>query len=463
MPNFGSRPNSDTAVMLAACILAGDLGAAARRGIMRSRTGLVALTIVVLAGAAACTSDSAGRSSAPAAPTTTAADHATHPPGAPVAANASPQQLRAQFEQLLGQHALLAMRLTRSQVSKTADFQQVAEVSLQQNSDALSQLVETAYDDTQGNRFQQLWQGYVSDLSTYASAAASQDASAKQQARAELMAYCDAYGSWLATASNGQVQSDDAVRTARTRVLGLTRQIDAYAARDYSQAYKLERDTYQATFAAGATLTKASVTPTAAAKLDTPPEQLRSAFAMLLGEHMELIIDAQRATFAGSPEFKAAAAQVNANTATLTKAMAGIVGPQKAAEFEAAWANHVEGLLAYTAAVAGNDEAAKTVAKQNLEGFAERLGLYFSDIVKNLLAADPLTEAITAHDAHLINHVDAYAAKDYPKAQQLEREGYLQMLGVANTLVGAIQRTVKSRLPVGGSKTGGGGMACRRR
>jgi hypothetical protein len=46
------------------------------------------------------------------------------------------------------------MRLTRSQVSGTSDFQQVAEASLEQNSDALSQLVEMAYDDTQGGRFQ---------------------------------------------------------------------------------------------------------------------------------------------------------------------------------------------------------------------------------------------------------------------------------------------------------------------
>jgi hypothetical protein len=430
---------------------------------VRLRTGLVALVIVVLAGAVACTSGSAPRSSAPAAPTTTAADHATHSPGAPVAPDASPQQLRAQFEQLLGQHALLAMRLTRSQVAKTSDFEQVAEASLQQNSDALSQLVETAYDDTQGNRFQQLWQGYVSDLSTYASAAASQDASAKQQARAELMAYCDAYGSWLATASNRQIQPDDAVRTARTRVLGLTRQIDAYAARDYSQAYKLERDTYQATFTAGATLTKASVTPTAAAKLDTPPEQLRSAFAMLLGEHMELIIDAQRATFTGAPEFKAAAAQVNANTATLTKAMAGIVGPKKAAEFEAAWANHVEGLLAYSTAVAGNDEAAKETAAQNLSGFGARLALYFSDIVRNQLPVEALTDVLGVHDKHLIDQINAYAADDYAKAEKLQLEGYQQMLGVANTLVDAIQRTVKPQLPVGGSQTGGGGTAQPRR
>jgi hypothetical protein len=118
--------------------------------------------------------------------------------------------------------------------------------------------------------------------------------------------------------------------------------------------------------------------------------------------------------------------------------------------------------MAYTAAVADKDESAKTVATQNLDGFAERLGLYFSDVVRNVLAADPVTEAITAHDQHLINQVDAYAAKDYARAQQLELEGYQQMLGVANTLVTAIQRTVKPQLPVGGSKTGGGGMACRR-
>jgi hypothetical protein len=426
---------------------------------VRSRTGLVALVIVVLAGAVACTSGSAGRSSAPAAPTTTAAHPATHSSSAPVAANASPQQLRAQFEQLLGQHALLAMRLTRSQVSRTSDFQQVAEASLRQNSNALSQLVGTAYDDTQRGRFQQLWQGYVTDLSTYASAAASQDASARQQARADLMAYCDDYGSWLAAASNGQVRSDDAVRTARTRVVGLIKEVDAYAADDYDQAYKIERQAYQNTFTAGATLAKASVTPAAAAKLDAPPERLRSAFAMLLGEHMELIIDAQRATFAGSQEFKAAAAQVNANSATLTQAMGAIVGPKKAAEFQTAWANHVEGLMAYSTAVAGNDEAAKATAAQNLDGFAARLALYFSDIVRNALPVEALTDVLSVHDKHLIDQVNAYAANDYATAQELQLEGYQQMLGVANTLVGAIQKTVQAQQPAGGSLTGGGGTA----
>ncbi|HEX8135415.1 MAG TPA: hypothetical protein VF880_18535 [Actinomycetes bacterium] len=48
-------------------------------------------------------------------------------------------------------------------------------------------------------------------------------------------------------------------------------------------------------------------------------------------------------------------------------------------------------------------------------------------------------------------------------AVQMERDGYQQMLGVANTLVAAIQKTVKPQLPVGGSQTGLGGTAHRRR
>jgi hypothetical protein len=375
----------------------------------------------------------------------------------------SPKQLRAQFEQLLGQHALLAVRQMRSVVAASPEFQRAADASLQTNTDALSRLVASAYGATQADRFRPLWQRHLVDLTSYAKGVAGHDTSAIEAARTALVADANAYGSWLTGASKGRVTAGDAAAAVRMHVQELMDQADAYAGKDYDQAYRIEREAYEHMFTAGTALAKASLTPEVAVGFDTPPEKLRSAFAMLLGEHMELIVDAQQATFAGAPQFKAAAAQVNANTAALTQAMAGMVGPKKAAEFQAAWANHVEGLMAYTAAVAGKDEAAKAAAKQNLDGFAERLALFFSDVVRNVLATDPLTQAITAHDQHLIDQVDAYAAKDYARAQQMELNGYQQMLDVANTLVGAIQRTVKPKLPVGGSKTGGGAMACRRR
>jgi hypothetical protein len=427
------------------------------RGIVRVRAGLTALATVVVVAAVGCTSSGGNDAPAPAAATATTAHHTTTPTA--LAADAPPREVRARFEQLLGQHALLAVRLARSEVAKTPDLQQVVQSSLAANADALHQVVGATFDGAQADRFQQLWKGYTDDLAAYADGAASGDSAGVQEARTALLDSCKDWGAWLDEASGGRVQAAEATKTAQARVTELMDQVDAYATKDYQQAYKLERDAYQRTYGAGTTLAKASLPAKEAADLDAAPEKLRSAFAMLLGEHMELVVDAQRATFAGSSEFEAAAAQVNANTATLAKAMSGIVGPEKAAEFQRAWANHVEGLMAYTAAVADKDEAAKTVAKENLDGFAERLALYFSDVVRNVLTTDPLTEAITAHDAHLINQVDAYAAKDYARAQQAQDEGYQQMLGVANVLVDAVEKVMAAAMPAGGSKTGGGGMA----
>ena len=425
---------------------------------MRVRTGLTALATVVLAAAVGCTSGgNGGARSAAAVATSTTAHHTTTP--AALGPDATPREVRARFEQLLGQHALLAVRQGRSEVAMAPDLKKVVDTSLAANAGALEQLVGVTYDGAQAAKFEQLWKGYTDELASYAQASATGNSTGAQEARAALLAHCEDWGAWLDDASAGRVEAAKATKNAQARVGQLMQQVDAYADRDYAKAYQLERQAYEGTYGTGTTLATASLTTKEAADLAKAPENLRSAFAMLLGEHMELIVDAQRATFAGSPEFDAAAAQVNANTATLTKAMSGIVGPKKAAEFQAAWANHVEGLMAYTAAVAGKDEAAKTVAKENLDGFAERLALYFSDVVRNVLATDPLTDAITAHDAHLINQVDAYAAKDYARAQQVQDEGYTQMVGVANVLVDAIEKVTAADMPAGGSKTGGGGTA----
>jgi hypothetical protein len=418
----------------------------------------MALATVAAVAAAGCTANGGNDAPTPAAATATTAHHHTTTPTA-LAPDATPREVRSRFEQLLGQHALLAMRLARSEVDRTPDLQQVVQSSQAANTNALHQAVGVTFDGAQADRFQQLWKGYTDDLAAYAAGTATGNSAGTQEARNALLESCRDWGAWLDSASGGRVQAADATRSAQARVTELMDQADAYAAKDYRRAYKLERDSYERTYEAGTTLAKASLPAKEAAGLDAAPQQLRSAFAMLLGEHMELVVDAQRATFAGSPEFQAAATQLNANTATLTKAMAGIVGPQKAAEFQRAWANHVEGLMAYTTAVADKDEAAKTVAKENLDGFAERLALFFSDVVRNVLTTEPLTEAITAHDAHLIDQVDAYAAKDYTRAQRSQDEGYQQMVGVANVLVDAIQKVMAEAMPAGGSKTGGGGTA----
>jgi hypothetical protein len=426
------------------------------RGIVRSRIALVAL-VVVLVAAAACTSGKSGQSGAPAAEpsATTAHQHATTAPGT----GASPTQLRAEFEQALGQNSLLVARQMRAVVAGSPELQQAIGASLSENTAELTRLVTAAYDAGQGDRFKELWQRRSDALGAYAEAVAKGDEAAKKEALTALNAYAADHGTWFAKASKGRAQAEASASGVRSHLQELTGQLDAYAARDYAKSYQIERMAFEHSFTAGSTKAAETITPELSLGFDAPPERLRSAFTMLLGEHMQLIIGAQRAALTGAPEFKAAAAQLNANTATITKALGAIVGPQKAAEFQAAWASHVEGLMAYTAGVASNDEAKKATAEANLQALSSRLALFFSDIVKNELPVEPLTKAVTEHDNHLIGQVNAYAAKDYTKAQQMELDGYKQMLGVANTLVGAIQRTVKSGMPVGGSKTGGGGTA----
>ena len=427
---------------------------------MRLRAGPVILVTFVLAATAACAPTAAGHRGSPAAPS---AHHAMSMAAATATAQASPQRLRAQFEQFLGRHTVLAVRVMRSVVSSAPDLRQAITASMQQNTDTLNRLVASAYGGAQGDRFRQLWQRHITDLLAYADGVASRDTSAQQTARASLLAYCDAYGAWFSQASKGRIRASDAAGGVRLHVESLMKQVDAYAARDYGQAYRIEREAYEHMFTAGAALARSTVPTELAVGLGTPPEKLKSAFAMLLGEHMELVVDAQRATVAGPSEFQAAAAQLNANTTAIAKAMGAITGPRKAAEFQSAWAGHVEGLMAYTAAVAGKDEAGKAAAKATLDTAVVRLAAYFSGIVQNRLPSVTLTRVLTMHDGHLIGHIDAYVARDYNRAQQMELEGYQQMLGVADTLVGAIQRTVRPGLPVGGSQTGGGGTARRPR
>ena len=105
----------------------------------------------------------------------------------------------------------------RSVVAAAApDLGQAAAVSLQANTEGLSRLVASAYGSAHADRFTPLWQRHLVDLVAYAKGVAGKDPSARKTARAALLADADAYGSWLAQASNGQVQASDAAAGVRT-------------------------------------------------------------------------------------------------------------------------------------------------------------------------------------------------------------------------------------------------------
>jgi hypothetical protein len=132
--------------------------------------------------------------------------------------------VRAQFGQLLGLHALVAVRQMRSLVAAAPELQRALDGSLQANTDALSRLVAEAYGGAPADRFTPRWQRHLADLVAYAKAVAGNDSSATQTARAALLGDADAYGAWLAGASQGRVRASDAAAGVRLHVQELMAQ-----------------------------------------------------------------------------------------------------------------------------------------------------------------------------------------------------------------------------------------------
>jgi hypothetical protein len=162
---------------------------------------------------------------------------------------------------------------------------------------------------------------------------------------------------------------------------------------------------------------------------------------VLLAQHTLLAMRQMRSVLTANPDYREAA---DAELQDYTGELAGVVGG------------------AYADAVAGGDAEARQQARTALGADAGAYGAWLAAASEGRVGAGDAAAVMRTHVGQLMDQVDAYAAKRFDTAQAMELEGYEQMLGVANTLVGALQRTVRPRLPVGGSQTGGDGTARRR-
>jgi len=168
-------------------------------------------------------------------------------------------------------------------------------------------LVATAYGRNAGAAFKTSWQGHITELFAYADGVAAKETAAQQSARDSLMKYADSYGQLVSSASHGRISAKAAAESVRIHVTELMDQVDAYAKGDYSTAYRIERSAYEHMFTGGVTLAKgaSNLPPEVAVGIDSPPAQLRSKLTMLLGEHMELAVDATRARSPARRSFRA--------------------------------------------------------------------------------------------------------------------------------------------------------------
>jgi hypothetical protein len=364
--------------------------------------------------------------------------------------------LSNQLETLLGHHVTLVIRFMRATVSGDPGFVDTAHAALVRNTDDLTNALAPAVGEQQAQTFGELWQQQVQALFNYAAAVRDDDQGVKNEALTELDIFIDAQSALIAELTDGRLPREQAARHLRDKVTQLTDQVDAYAAEDYERAYELQRTAYALMFPIGTALADATQEMPAR---HTPTDRLSSALAQLLGEHVEIAIDAMRAGVEGAPDFEAAAGALNANTEDVASAMDSLFGADRAEAFNDLWADHINLFVEYTVAVGENDEAAKNDIAERFEQVISEFGATLADTTDGEVDADVVQQAMTLHERQLFEQIEVYADQRYGEAHDLSYVAYEHIRGTANALAVGFADAVGENLPLGGPATGGGGAA----
>jgi hypothetical protein len=209
----------------------------------------------------------------------------------------------------------------------------------------------------------------------------------------------------------------------------------------------------------GKAIAAALAAPDQAPTLEAPVWRLRSELGRLLAEHVVLLVDTTRTGVRNGPDFAAAAAAMNGNTRDLAAAMASLFGPAAGSSFQSLWADHVDQIMAYTAAVVSHDIKGRDAAVAKLDVFKNMFAAFLDNATQRRLDAASLGRTLATHDEMLLRQTDAYATKQYRQAHDLAHSTYAQMFDIAGQLADGFGAAVAARLPSGGPQTGFGGMA----
>jgi len=224
----------------------------------RALLALLAVFAVAAFGLAACGGDDEPESQTPApAPTGTTDDPAAEPAAVDVASPAA--DLRVTLDRLLGEHAYLAIAATQKGLDGAKDFEAAA-AALDANSVELSEAMGAVYGEEAAEQFldgPSLWRDHIGFFVDYTVALAQSDEAAQREAVDNLTGYTGAFSGFLAEATG--LPQEALQEGVAMHVMHLKGQLDAYAAGDYEEAYRLFREAYAHMVETGDTLAGAIV------------------------------------------------------------------------------------------------------------------------------------------------------------------------------------------------------------
>ena len=189
----------------------------------------------------------------------------------------------------------------------------------------------------------------------------------------------------------------------------------------------------------GAGAAHAGSHPRAAAAPAATAADRAIAFQALLGQHSVLAADVMRSRIAGDDDFvQAANAALGKNTDDMSGLVGQLFGDAAAEGFAPLWSGHIVQLVAYAAAIGDGDDPARDRAKGELVRAENRLASFFAGASDGRLPPAAARAAVAEHVEHLVDQADAYAAKQYARADRLYRANFEHTYDLGGVLAGAL-------------------------
>jgi hypothetical protein len=186
----------------------------------------------------------------------------------------------------------------------------------------------------------------------------------------------------------------------------------------------------------------------AAQQASTSAVDLRAQLEQYLGQHAILTVRLTRARLRDDGDLaQTADAALSKNTQDMGALIETVYGADAAEEFEGVWFDHVTYLFDYARGVAENDPEVQAEAVEGLDGYLDGLSTFLAEATNDALPASTVHHELQMHVDQLIQQTDAYAAGDYVRAFELERQSYAHMFPLGKTLAAGIVTGTGATLP----------------
>ena len=169
------------------------------------------------------------------------------PPDQAATLQEPPWRLRSELDRLLGEHVALAVAALRAGATNSPDFTAAAD-ALNGNTSDLTAAMATLFGAQAGQQFMSLWADHIDQLVSYTAGVAANDDRRREAARGRLRAFENQLAGFLASATGNTLGSTDLAKAFLAHDEMLTRQVDAFAGKNYREAHELAYNTYRDMF-----------------------------------------------------------------------------------------------------------------------------------------------------------------------------------------------------------------------